>query len=439
MNGHDDPGSSRNGRRPEVPLPRTERPDAPAYLRAYLERKAREAAAAAREAAPLDPTAVEGAAPPTGTPSEDRRDGTGLPLYLRRFRERRAQGDSIPLAAPIPDEPAPTWTEAWAQTSRSAELVLPPEIRPPRSGERAVVDVHLIRHGETQGYSVDAGLTPMGRWQAHRRGHDLSKGVPSGTAVRIVCAPTARATQTAEQLRRGFEDGLVAWGREAEVVGPEAMAEFRNFTVWTPSGEKDITAAFREYHAVAERYERVALGDRPLWLVEIDRFFRLQMGGGDPIHFWMTVPLLNFEPPAAVVLRFWAGISRLVAEAPEGSRIYVATHSGPIRAFATWALGHDAGEPYNTEEVRVKVRRSLTEAQVTYRNRTVEVHVPPAAEWPSWWRERAALLGQPADLDAPPAASAGLPGVPALHPSGVPAPRVASTVTGAPPNERVPS
>ena len=102
----------------------------------------------------------------------------------------------------------------------------------------------------------------MGRWQAHRRGHDLSKGVPDGQAIRIVCAPTARATQTAEQLRRGFEDGLVAWGRRADVRGPEPMAEFRNFTVWTPSGEKDVTAAFREYHAVAERYERVALGDR---------------------------------------------------------------------------------------------------------------------------------------------------------------------------------
>lgn len=426
MSDHDDLRPSRNGRRPEVPLPRTERPDAPAYLRAYLERKAREAAAAAKEA-----ETIEAAETPGGTAgASDRRDGSGLPLYLRRFRERRAEGDMVPFAAPIPDEPPPTWTEAWAQTSRSPELVLPPEVRPPTSGSRAVVDVHLIRHAETQGYSVDAGLTPMGRWQAHRRGHDLSKGIPNGQAIRIVCAPTARATQTAEQLRRGFEDGLVAWGRSAEVRGPEPMAEFRNFTVWTPSGEKDITAAFREYHAVAERYERVALGDRPLWLVEIDRFFRIQMGGGDPIHFWMTVPLLNFEPPSAVVLRFWAGISRLVAEAPDGGRIYVATHSGPIRAFATWALGHDAGEPYNTEEVRVKVRRSLTEAQVTYRNRTVEVHIPPAAEWPSWWRERAALLDRPLGGEPGPVRVAP-DGPPSVDPLGVPAPKAFGAPTEA--------
>jgi broad specificity phosphatase PhoE len=345
--------ASGNGRRPDrdgrgrdVVLPRTERPDAPAYLRTYLERRARE-----------EPSGTPGAEPP-----EPESDDPGIPLYLRRFRSRSATGEStVPLAAPIPGDEPPTWTEPWAQTSRSSELVLPPELQPLRSGERGVVDVHLVRHGETQGYSVNGGLTPMGRWQAHRRGHDLSKGIRDGEPVRIVCAPTARAIQTAEQLRRGIDDGLLLWARSAPVAGPEPMDEFRNFTVWTPSGEMDITSAFRGHHAVAERYERVAMGDRPLWLVEIDRFFRIQLGGGDPIHFWMTVPLVDFEPPAAVVLRFWAGISRLVAEAEDGSRIIVATHSGPIRAFATWALGHDAGEPYNVEEVRVKVRRSLTE------------------------------------------------------------------------------
>lgn len=96
-------------------------------------------------------------------------------------------------------------------------------------------------------------------------------------------APTARALRTAEHIRRGIEDGLELWGRSAAVVGPEAMEEFRNFQVWSPSGIKDPTQAFREYHAVLERYERVALGDRPLWLVEMDRFWRVQLGGGDPI------------------------------------------------------------------------------------------------------------------------------------------------------------
>jgi broad specificity phosphatase PhoE len=390
-----EPGSrpSPNGRHADVPLPRTERPDAPAYLRTYFER--RERSGAGQPAADPDSSSTDGS-------GDAPADESNMPLYLRQFRVRRGAGEpGTPLAAPIADEEPPTWTEAWAATSRSREVVLPPDDRPPRSGDQAVVDVHLVRHGETQGYSVNAGLTPMGRWQAHRRGHDLSKSIRDGEPLEIVCAATPRATETAEQIRRGAEQGLTLWARAAPIDGPVPMDEFRNFTVWTPSGEMDVTSAFRQYHAVAERYERTALGDRPLWLVEIDRFVRVQRGGGDPIQFWMTTPLLSFEPPSMVVLRFWAGIQALVAAAPDGGRIVIATHSGPIRAFAAWALGHDAGEPYNLEDVRVKVRRSLTEAQVTYRNRSVEVHVPPAAEWPSWSGGRIDSVGVPAS--APPA------------------------------------
>lgn len=376
------------GRGQEHHLPRTERPDAPAYLTRYLDRRAR--------AADADPSTTP------GHPGSDLVDDpdASVPLYLRRYRGRIAAGDgATPMAAPIPGDVVPTWTEAWAMTSKSRELVEPPDVEPPATGSKAVVDVHLIRHGETQGYSTNSGLTPMGRWQAHRRGHDLSKGTPNGASMILVNAPTPRARETAEQIKRGAEQGFSLWGRDATIDGPTDVDEFRNFAVWTPSGERDVTAAYREYHAVSERYERVALGDRPLWLVEFDRFVRIQGGGGDPIHFWMVTPLMSFEPATAVVLRFWAGISRLVATAPDGARILVATHSGPIRAFATWALGHDAGEPYNVEEVRVRVRRTLTEAQVTYRTRTAQVHVPPAAEWPSWLRQ-SAVAGQSA-VEAP--------------------------------------
>jgi broad specificity phosphatase PhoE len=346
----------------EVQLPRTERPDAPLYLARYLERRARE-----RDL-------------PESEPGDD-----GLPLYLRRFRARQAQ--------PPTQAPPPAWadvraTEAWAETIKTKEIVPPPEAR----GEATVTEIHIVRHGETQGYSVDAGLTPMGSWQTHRRGYELSKGVGEGERVVIVCAPTARATQTAEHLRRGMEDGLVLWGRTAEVEGPIPIEEFRNFQVWTKDGSKDPTQAFREYHATLERYERVALGDRPLWLVEMDRFWRTQQGGGDPIHYWMTIPLLHFEPPAHVVLRFWAGFGRVLDDHPEAQRIVCATHSGPMRALATWAVGHDPGEPYNAEEVRVKLRRDRKEALVTFRNRTQEVHVPPTDERPEWWQGRMAAL-----------------------------------------------
>ena len=104
-----------------------------------------------------------------------------------------------------------------------------------------------------------------------------------------------------------------------------------------------------------ESYERMALGDRPLWLVEIDRFWRTQVAGADPIHHWLTIPMLHFEPPVSCVRRFWSAITRLVEETPN-SVIVAATHSGPIRAFATWAHGYDPGEPYNLEEVVVSAQ-----------------------------------------------------------------------------------
>ena len=342
----------------EPPLPRTERPDAPLYLASYLRRRARA----------------------TTPEAEDNEADSATPLYLRRFRERRADPDA-------PDAPPPVWngeplevTRAWADITRTKEIV--PST--PAAAFRVAAQVHIVRHGETQGYSTESGLTPLGGWQAHRRGFDLSKGIRDGEQVQIVCADTNRARQTAEHLHRGLLDGLDLWRRDAKVAEPRPMAEFRNFQVATPDGLRDVTSAFRMYHALMERYERVALGDRPMWLVEVDRFWNVQQGGADPIHHWMTIPMLHFEPPASCVRRFWSGFQRLVGEAP-GARILCATHSGPIRAFAAWTHGYDPGEPYNTEEVLVKLKEGGGEALVAYRNRVQEVQVPPTAERPDWW------------------------------------------------------
>ena len=336
-------------------FPHTDRYEAPQYLARYLERRARQG---------------------NGDNGETAADD-GIPLYLRRFRER-------PVAAPSAVPGEQTFNARSAEVARSKEIVAPPEARIPL---RATV--RLVRHGETQGYSTDSGLTPMGGWQSHRRGFDLSKGVKDGDVVRLVCADTARARQTADHMHRGLLDGLEQWGRQAEVCGPETLPELINFQVSTPSGLRDVTAAFREYQSVMEGYERVALGDRPLWLVEIDRFWRTQLAGADPIHHWLTIPMLHFEPPISCVRRFWLAITRLVGEAPPAGSgnntvIVAATHSGPIRAFATWAHGYDPGEPYNLEEVVVSVKEGAKEALVAYRNRVTEVHVPPMHELPTW-------------------------------------------------------
>ncbi len=333
--------------------------------------------------------------------------GDGTPLYLRRFRDRAtttadAGASSSGASSSGATSPGTSsggaidtsvsydgqrFTPALAEASRGKEIAAPVERK---ASEKIVCEISIIRHGITQGYSTDAGLTPMGAWQAHRRGHELARRFDHGDQVRLVCADTNRARQTADQLFRGAKDGLSMWGIDADVTKPEPIPELRNFGVWTPDGLRDVTSAFRQYQSTMETLERMAVGDRPRWLVEIDRFYRTQLGGADPIQEWLTVPMMYFEPPPTCVRRFWRGFHRLMDESRRADgtlthrRILAATHSGPMRAFATWAHGYDPGEPLNTEEIRVKVRDGGRSAFVSYRNRVTEVNVPPADEFPNW-------------------------------------------------------
>jgi len=50
-----------------------------------------------------------------------------------------------------------------------------------------------------------------------------------------------------------------------------------------------------------------------------------------------------------------------------------------MRAFATWAHGYDPGEPLNTEEVRVKIRKGGVTALVSYRDPALAIRcgLPP--------------------------------------------------------------
>lgn len=292
-----------------------------------------------------------------------------IPGYLARYRER-GFGDG---ASPNGSLYLRRFRES---TNGSGE-----EGRGSRHGG---IEVHLIRHGQTQGYTVDGGLTPLGALQARRRGWDISKETQNGENIVLVAAETKRALRTAEFVLGGFEDGMASMEKSASVAGPEFVDEFQNFLVRTPSGFKDPTVASREYEKEVGR-ERSGV---PMWLDEVGRFWGMQKGGADPIEYWLTFPLATFEPPGAVVRRYWAGIRKLLEENEKADRLICAVHSGPMRAFATTAIGRDLGEPRNTEEVRVKIKRDLSTAEVSYRGHTRKVEAPPLKEhttrsWPT--------------------------------------------------------
>ena len=72
-----------------------------------------------------------------------------------------------------------------------------------------------------------------------------------------------------------------------------------------------------------------------------------------------------------------------IVEKPLPTVLYVCGHSGPIRAVAAAAVGHDPGEPYNVEDVRIRVFEDREHAIVTYRGRGFELEIPTAvtASW----------------------------------------------------------
>jgi broad specificity phosphatase PhoE len=335
-----------------MPKLSTTRDNAPAYLARYDARRSE---------------------PPAETPAE------GEPAFVARARHRATQR----ALAELDDVDAPPGrTAAFAR-----ETVAPRELQWPESLRRraaTATDVRVIRHGQTQGYIADSALTALGRWQAHRKGQDLAKGLPDGGVVRVVYAPTARARETALALAEGLHQAVARYGiTGATVEEPVAVDAFRNFQVWFNGRELDVTAAFQEFAEMLEGYERHAGGDRPGWMVEMDRFYRIQFAGGDPITQWLNVPSHWVEPPAAVVRRYWAGIVEEVRAAPAGARVFVSSHSGPMRALAAAAVGHDPGEPHNVEDVRIRVADDLEHATLTYRGRAVELDLPTTVT-PSW-------------------------------------------------------
>lgn len=354
--------------------PPVDRVDVPLYLAHH---RARVAQQRARD--------IDGAAAGDQAGAEAEADQSTVPIYLRRFRSRPAHpdgGGQAPPSVPLWQRSSLEMQQALTEDNRNKEL------SPPEDARRTILsDVYLIRHGETQGYSTDSGLTPQGVWQAHTYGLTLAKRVRSGETIVFRHAASSRARETAEQAHRGLVEGLAMFEKDIKIHDPEPVDVFRNFQFAAPDGRKDVTAAFRRYYSMLEGIERTAAGDRPLWLVEMDRFWRTQQGGGDPIQHWLTVPLLHFEPPSLCVRRFWAGIIALSSEFP-GARVAIATHSGPIRAFAVSALGYDPGEPYNAEHVRVRLFESRngghSDALISYRNRVQEVKVPAIDELPAW-------------------------------------------------------
>ncbi|MGI5132535.1 hypothetical protein ACQEVB_37435 [Pseudonocardia sp. CA-107938] len=232
-------------------------------------------------------------------------------------------------------------------------------------------EVVLLRHGETSGYDADHGLTELGEQQATARGAELAAELAPGTVVRLPHARTARATATAVAVRAalvaklGHEQGVGA-------LRPEPWFDNLRFSLHGEGVDTNGGAAPAR-HALPP-------GELPDWAREFDRFDHPDR---HPIEYWLHNPTLHFEPPHVAAHRMWRGIATAADghDPADGPLLVVAaTHSAPMRAFVAATLGHDAGEPHNLEDVRVRITGDA--ARVTFREHTVATTVP--AHLPPW-------------------------------------------------------
>jgi broad specificity phosphatase PhoE len=223
-------------------------------------------------------------------------------------------------------------------------------------------ELRLLRHGETAGYEGDLGLSERGQAQAREAAAALA--AEAHGAVRLLYAPSVRARLTADVLAEHLD---------AEVDGPRSERGFANFTVAAAGDVREQAEVFGEYAG-----ERRSLDELPGWLSDLARFREIHVSGGDPIGFWLTTPLLGFEPPAVAVRRYW----RAIVAVADATLTVVAAHSGPMRALVAHAFHEDLGEPHNLEAVAIHLEAGR--ARVDYRGRTADIAVPDLAE-PAWW------------------------------------------------------
>jgi len=228
------------------------------------------------------------------------------------------------------------------------------------------MEVRLLRHGETTGYSGDLGLSDRGRDQAAAAAAALAREAPPAVTVRH--APSVRAAVTAEVLAEALR------GAGVDAAGPRADPGFANFAVAADGEVREQATVFGELAGAAG----TPLDELPGWARDLARFREVHVSGGDPIGLWLSTPLLGFEPPAVAVRRYWRAIRACAGPA----LTVVAAHSGPMRALAAHAFGRDPGEPHNLEAVAIRLDGDR--AQVAYRGESATIAVPDLEE-PSWW------------------------------------------------------
>ncbi|MGE5264423.1 MAG: histidine phosphatase family protein [Acidobacteriota bacterium] len=208
----------------------------------------------------------------------------------------------------------------------------------------------VVRHGNVLDHQGDVVLTEEGRHNAFDAGSRLAEHIPDGAQVRVLCSPTVRTRETAEELALGLVSiPHLHEKANVEIPVPRVEPAIRNLEIIVDGHPVLPTDAMHPSLPPSAEQDSFLQG---FWQADEDR-----------IGYWMTHLSESAESPAAVAARLDQCFESLLAS--ERAEIFIlVTHSGPMRAFLRQDFGQDPGEPDYCEWFHVNKER------VDYRGET---------------------------------------------------------------------
>jgi broad specificity phosphatase PhoE len=215
-----------------------------------------------------------------------------------------------------------------------------------------VVSVWFVRHGAVASHRGDVALTERGARDAEAAGERLATVLESGAAVELLHAPTRRALETAEAIRRGVARAVPSTAG-IRVANPRSEHAIRNPDLYVAGIRVEMVTSIQALSA------QLPPGLLTTDAVAKNEFFARFCAAQDPMRVWLDDDDPPGERPCDVARRFFAyarSLTDLVAEHP---RHYVCvTHSGPMRAIlAEYVTPEDPGEPQYVEAVQLRFDR----------------------------------------------------------------------------------
>jgi broad specificity phosphatase PhoE len=224
----------------------------------------------------------------------------------------------------------------------------------PAQPAEAVVTVWLFRHGAVASHHGDVGLTERGARDAEAAGERLATALEPGTALELLHAPTRRALESAEAIRRGVVRA-VPTDAEITVGHPRSEHAIRNPDLYVAGTRVEMVTSIE------------ALGAQlPPGLLTTDavanhEFFVRFWAAQDPMRVWLDEDDPPGERRSDVARRFFAYARSLTDLLAEHPRHYVCvTHSGPMRAILReYLTQQDSDEPEYAEAIELRFDRGL--------------------------------------------------------------------------------